>query len=574
MEFDFFEQYQLVLGVMGLLSNLLLKSRMRTKYLSRWTLLLGWLLLAGCAHVQSLSQDHDRVAAVAGTPAPQSFAGILQENIKLPSDLDQHLDPASQKEVSPQKNSEIVVQGIKLKNTHFDFPVSVNSRVEYWIDYFCGRGRNYFSRYLERSEFFIPYIVPLLKKNGVPEDLVYLAMIESGFNNLARSRAKAVGPWQFISATGRRYGLSVSWWQDDRRSIEKSTLAAVGYLKDLYGMFQSWELAAAAYNSGEAKIARAVRRYGTKDFWVIAKQRFLRPETRDYVPKIIAAAIISKNRSLFGFAEQEPKPGQGEVVAGDGEIVKLIKTEKPLDDQVSAAQRAEDEFDSEQDLTTEPSLVGAVAETLPSVSSAPLAKPIPTPHVTKTGEVGGEELMDFEVQSPADLLKVARAAGLSYQTVKALNPEILRWCTPPTQKTYIVKLPVSVKDRFLVTYNHEAFPRKVQFMTYKVHRGETLQRIARHFGIKVDPMSDLNGLSPKVALQVGHKILLPIPNDRSRTFASLEVRDPPERRSGGRRRSHRRHVHKAFRVTYKPKNKETSGGPSLGVRAHRRGQSG
>ena len=138
---------------------------------------------------------------------------------------------------------------------------------------FSGRGRGFFARYLERSEFFIPYIIPLLQQNGMPEDLVYLAMIESGFNNLARSHAKAVGPWQFISATGKRYGLRVDWWVDERRDIRKSTLAAVEYLKDLYKMFSSWELAAAAYNAGESKVMRAIRRYGSNDFWVIARQR-------------------------------------------------------------------------------------------------------------------------------------------------------------------------------------------------------------------------------------------------------------------------------------------------------------
>src|SRR6185312_16604371 len=133
-----------------------------------------------------------------------------------------------------------------------------------------------------------------------------------------------------------------NWWVDERRDIRKSTLAAVEYLRDLYTIFQSWELAAAAYNAGEAKIARAVRRYGSKDFWVISRQRFLSPETRDYVPKIIAAAIISKNRGLFGFQEQQVKPGADEAVAGDGELVKVIKTDKPLEDKEAIEQRAAD----------------------------------------------------------------------------------------------------------------------------------------------------------------------------------------------------------------------------------------
>ena len=181
-------------------------------------------------------------------------------------------------------------------------------------------------------------------------------------------------------------------------------------------------------------------------------------------------------------------------------------------------------------------------------SSLPLARPVQTPHVTKKGEVGGEELTEYEIQGPADLLKIARAGGLSYQTVKNLNPEILRWCTPPTLAAYRVKLPASVKDKFLATYNHIAYPRKVQFMTYKVHRGETLSRIAQHFGIRVDPISDLNGVSPRVTLRPGLQVLLPMPNDRSRNLASLEVRDPPERRRG--RRS-RRHSHKYYKINYK-----------------------
>ncbi|NDD91219.1 hypothetical protein EBZ37_03950 [bacterium] len=218
---------------------------------------------------------------------------------------------------------EMVVLGVKLQNTSFDFPVTLNSRVEFWVDYFTGRGRKNFERYLERSEFFIPYIQPILRQNGMPEDLVYLAMIESGFNNHARSHAKAVGPWQFISATGKRYGLMVNWWVDERRDTRKSTLAAVEYLRELYSMFRSWELAAASYNAGEAKIARAIRRYGTKDFWSLARHAFLRQETRDYVPKIIAAAIVAKNRTQFGFAGPSSEKHEGQAVAGDGELVNL-----------------------------------------------------------------------------------------------------------------------------------------------------------------------------------------------------------------------------------------------------------
>jgi hypothetical protein len=174
------------------------------------------------------------------------------------------------------------------------------------------------------------------------------------------------------------------------------------------------------------------------------------------------------------------------------------------------------------------------------------ARPIPTPHVSKNGEVRGEELAEFELQSPADLLKVARASGLSYQTVKSLNPEILRWCTPPAVRSYRIKLPVSVKDRFLATYNHAAFPRRVQFLAYRVRRGETLSHVARRFGIKADPMADLNRISPRAPLREGARVLLPMPDDRSRSLASLEVKDAPEKR---RYRRYRKAGSKYYRVS-------------------------
>jgi membrane-bound lytic murein transglycosylase D len=183
----------------------------------------------------------------------------------------------------------------------FDIPIVMNEKVERFIQFFQTRAKANFSNWLSRSEKYIPFMKNVLRENGLPEDLVYLALIESGFNPYAYSRSKASGPWQFISPTGKRYGLKVSSWVDERRDPEKSTVAAAKYLKDLYEMFECWYLAAAGYNAGENRILNAMKRYRTEDFWELSKYRYLKQETRDYVPQMIAAALIAKTPEKYGF---------------------------------------------------------------------------------------------------------------------------------------------------------------------------------------------------------------------------------------------------------------------------------
>jgi membrane-bound lytic murein transglycosylase D len=142
-----------------------------------------------------------------------------------------------------------------------------------------------------------------LREKGLPEDLVYLALIESGYNPRAYSRRKAMGLWQFRYHTGKRYGLRVNWWIDERRDPVKSTIAAARYLKDLYDRFECWYLAAAGYNAGEGKISRAIKRYKTEDFWELTRYPYLKRETKNFIPKMLAAALIAKNPKAYGFSD-------------------------------------------------------------------------------------------------------------------------------------------------------------------------------------------------------------------------------------------------------------------------------
>ena len=178
-----------------------------------------------------------------------------------------------------------------------------NDRVDKWISYFQTDGREPMEIYLSRSNRYIPMMKEVLREYKLPEELVYVAMIESGFSPQARSFANAVGYWQFIAGTAKRYGLKVNSYVDERRDPVLSTRAAAEYFKDLYGIFGSWHLALASYNAGEYRINRFVMRHYTRDFWFLSSQRSFPRETSNYVPKFIAAYRISQNPKKYGFTD-------------------------------------------------------------------------------------------------------------------------------------------------------------------------------------------------------------------------------------------------------------------------------
>ena len=207
----------------------------------------------------------------------------------------------------------------------FDFPIVINDQVEYFIDYFQTKLRNRFSLWMGRSTRYISMMKKILKEHNLPEDLIYLAMIESGFSTKAYSRAHAAGPWQFIRETGARYGLQVNAWVDERKDPIKSTRAAAQHLSDLYNRFGSWYLAAAGYNAGEGKISRALAMYNASNFWEITadNRHYIKEETKQYVPKMIAAALIAKEPGKYGFTKisyQDPLSFEEVAIPGNVEL--------------------------------------------------------------------------------------------------------------------------------------------------------------------------------------------------------------------------------------------------------------
>jgi membrane-bound lytic murein transglycosylase D len=230
--------------------------------------------------------------------AENELEPLADEEIPLPEPAE--LAALEENELLPDHSADIEKPEIK-----YDFPITINAEVEYFLDRFQNSQPKMFRRWLERSGRYVPMIQEELAKAGMPLDLAYLPMIESGYRLTAYSRARAVGPWQFIRGTGRRHGLTINNYIDERRDPIKATKAAIKYLSKLYEEFNSWELATAGYNAGEGRIRKAIRKTGSRDFWVHAKSKHLKKETKYYVPKLIAAIIIARDPESYGFTDIE-----------------------------------------------------------------------------------------------------------------------------------------------------------------------------------------------------------------------------------------------------------------------------
>jgi membrane-bound lytic murein transglycosylase D len=207
------------------------------------------------------------------------------------------------------------------ENEPFTFPVPYNPRVERQIDHYLTVGRESFARWLRRSGRYVPALRELFLQEGLPGDLVFLALVESGFNPRNRSSKEAVGLFQFIQGTAEMVGLKQDYWVDERRDPEKAALAAIRHLKDLYREFQDWDLALAAYNAGSGRIWQSIRAQGTRNYWDLS----LPPETELYVPRVYATLLIAREPELYGFnPELESGEACDEVEIPGGVDIKTV----------------------------------------------------------------------------------------------------------------------------------------------------------------------------------------------------------------------------------------------------------
>lgn len=416
----------------------------------KFVLLLSLLaILAGCLPATREPQA-DAPAMPTAVTAPEKSA-LVQPSRKVPgrpnysvlaeprfSD-DRELSPDDLEDVlehlhlaedaSPRKEHE----GLTLLKDEliFSFPLLENEQVRFYIDYYTGQGREVFARLLHRAERYIPFMRRIFAEEGLPQDLTYLALVESGFNPHAYSHAHAAGPWQFIESTAKIYGLDNDEWRDERRDFEKSTRAAARFLSELYDRFEGdWYLAVAAYNAGGGRISRAMEENGAEDFWALSANSSLRDETKNYVPKLLAVLTIARDPAAYGFSD---------IPAAEPFVYDVVRL---------------------------------------------------------------AEATDLDV--------AARLCEVSPDDLRALNPELKRWCTPPHAKDYALRIPAGSKSRFEKLYAQIPSDQRAGYKRHRVAKGETLSGIARRYNLRQSDLIALNRLENPRALSLGEELLLPL----------------------------------------------------------------
>ncbi len=485
------------------------------------------LFVVGCASQQSTTVSAEELTKRAQSPDDDS--DDLETKDETP---DVVIEDTS---ISEQRSRAEVEADIMAQKT---FPLVYNEFVEQWIKYFTSvRGRPVMQKWLSRSTRYMPLMQQALREGNLPEDLVYLAMIESGFNLKAKSHAKAVGPWQFIASTGRRYGLESTYWVDERRDIRKSTLAAAAYLKELHQVFGSWYLAAAAYNAGEGKVLNAVRRDRTRNFWELARKKAnFRAETRNYVPKIIAAALIGKNPEKYGFTDvayQQP-------LAWD-----IVRVPSGVTMQ-SIAQNIEMDPDDLHIMNAE--LRRGITPPGPNGYELRVPPQLKDKLVTNLGKLESKKIGNFlehVIRRGDNLGSIARRYGVDTETLIDLNKirntralRIGQEILIPVAAAGSDDTPRRKKRPDPKDEKQEVAKKQAPFVPraslgadqYQVAQGDSLWSIAQKLGTSVEELKRLNRIRSARSLQVGQVLTVPRAVEKS----TEKTQPKPDPALGGR----------------------------------------
>lgn len=378
-----------------------------------------------------------------------------------------------------------------------------HSRVRYYLDFFLGKGRNRMGIWLDRMQGYEPMIRERLAREGLPGDLVYLALIESGFSNTATSRARAVGMWQFMKGTAKHYGLRVDSWVDERRDPYKATDAAVRHLRDLSRRFGSLYLAAAAYNAGSGRVSRGLKRLREDDdplesdatFFRLYDTKLLRRETKDYVPKLIAAALIAKEPARYGFEVTPAVPASYDSI--------VVPTTSGLD---VIARLADTTVAAIRELNPQ-YLRLATPPGVPSVVRLPSGRGPTT--VAAYAELPPEKRVTFLehfVARGETMSGIARRYRVSQRLLAEANPRVKPTRLRPGQRL-IVPTGGAISSAMARRMSDPAVPAGTSRSGWhRVRRGETLSGLADEYGVTQRDLHRWNTLPANGHLRAGQRL--------------------------------------------------------------------
>ncbi len=429
------------------------------------------------------SEDADQ------TLVPDEEETALVEEVDI-TDAPPQVDDSTP--LTPQEESALRTEPV----IHFDLDLRETKDMQLYFRYYTRTHRKTFARWLKRAEPFLPYLRDEFKKQGLPQDLIFLPFAESGFNPWAYSWAGAAGMWQFMPSTGKMYGLQVDWWMDERRNPYRATQAAMGYLKKLHGDFDDWYLALAAYNAGEGKIGRALRKSGCDNFFDLAKSRkYLKLETRHYVPKFLAILKIVRNLEELGFEpinwEAAPETMRISVKGGTDLLAmassagiswkEFRKLNPAFRRQVSPPSKTCDVY-----VPTEKS----------TQALAYLKSPRSRPYAG---------YKSYRVRKGDSWWRISRRAGVPIAVLKKVNGSTKN-LLKPGQRLVIPGRGTTVATSSTLNTTRVLAKKRAN---YTVRKGDTLWNIARKSGTSQKTLLRANGLSSGRHLRIGQKLYIP-----------------------------------------------------------------
>ncbi|AYF44186.1 MULTISPECIES: LysM peptidoglycan-binding domain-containing protein [Halobacteriovorax] len=443
-------------------------------------ILLPLIILVSCANVK-----------------PKYTKGIDHEKVEQPSVVYKEVVKYKEKELESLKSYTINNMDrleLHYHKKHFDF----------WVKYFTEKQRDLFIRYVNNGAKYRNVIEKIMRSHGLPEDLFFVGLIESGYNTFIKSKAAAVGPWQFIKATGKRYKLRVDSYVDERTHIIKSTEAAAQYFKDLYNIFGSWELALVAYNKGEYGIIRSIRKGKTRDYMKLVSRKLIPTETIYYVPKVAAVREIYNNPEKYGIKITESKDSPFEKVkahrvSSSFNLYKFAKargisakTLKVLNPDLKRKwikvnrRRAQDIFLPSSNFTDYKSL--AEYETRKYLKGSASSS-------SKTAGV-------YRVRRGDNLSTIASRLGVRVSDLKRIN---------------------GIRGSKILVGQRLKYSTRGEMVTHRVRRGDNLIEIARRYGVSVRSIKSLNGLrSSKIF--IGQKLKIASNNAKRVALKKYRVR--------------------------------------------------